>query len=60
MEGLFVCLKAVLDYVGVSDWDKKLISFGCDGVSVNIGARGLRDSCRHPCLGLFFCALPIA
>ena len=25
VEGLFVCLKAGLDYVGVSDWEKKLM-----------------------------------
>ena len=25
VEGLFVCLKAGMDYVGVSDWDKKLM-----------------------------------
>ena len=41
-EGQFVCLKAGLDYVGVSDWEKKLIDFGCDGASVNMGTLGLR------------------
>ena len=28
--------------MGVSDREKKLIVFGCDGVSVNVSARGLR------------------
>ena len=31
-----------MDYVGVSDWEKKLIGFGCDGASLNMGALGLR------------------
>ena len=30
-EGLFACLEAGLAYVGVADWDKKLVGFGCDG-----------------------------
>ena len=30
-EGLFACLEARLAYVGVADWDKKLVGFGCDG-----------------------------
>ena len=47
-EGLFVCLKAGLDYVGVSDREKKLIGFGCDGESVNMGARGLRGFLQAP------------
>ena len=38
-----VCLlKAILDYMGVSDWEKKLIVFGWDGASINMGASGLR------------------
>ena len=59
--GLFVCLKAGLDYMGVSDWEKKLIVFGCDGASVNMGARGLRGflQASMPWI-VFFCALPIA
>ena len=60
-EGLFVCLKAGLDYMGVSDREKKLIVFGCDGASVNVGVRGLRGylQASMPWI-VFFCALPIA
>ena len=59
-EGLFVCLKAGLDYVGVSDWEKKLIGFGCDGASVNMGAPGLREflQASMPCIVFFLVLCP--
>ena len=41
-EGLFECFKNALSYVGVANWEDKLIGFGCDGTSVNIAAGGLR------------------
>ena len=56
-EGLFACLKAGLDYVGVSDWESKLIGFGCDGANVNMGARGLRGFLQlsMPWIVVFWC-----
>ena len=50
-----------MDYVGVSDWEKKLIGFGCDSTSVNMGAHGLRGflQASMPWI-VFFGALPIA
>ena len=57
VEGLFACLKAGLDYVGVSDWESKPIGFGCDGASVNMGARGLRGFLQlsMPWMVMFWC-----
>ena len=44
---LKVCLivyKHAVKYAGLSgDWYMKLVGFGCDGTSVNIGDRGLKD-----------------
>ena len=45
-QGLFTCLQAALSYVGIPNWDKRLIGFGCDGASVNIGGRGLKGLLR--------------
>ena len=42
-KGLCECLKQAVKYVGLhNDWNRKLIGFGCDGTSVNIGGRGLK------------------
>lgn len=35
--GLFACLKAAMGFVGVSNWESKLIGVGCDGANVNMG-----------------------
>ena len=40
--------------MGVSDWEKKLIVFVCDGASVNMGARGLRGFLQASMLWIFF------
>ena len=43
-KGLHDCLKSALFYVGVTDacYKPKLIGFGCDGASVNIGENALK------------------
>ena len=43
-EGLFECFKRALAHAGISDsdWQSKLIGFGCDGTNVNLAANGLR------------------
>ena len=43
--------------LGVSDWKSKLIGFGCDGASVNMGARGLRGFLQlsMPWMVVFWC-----
>ena len=43
--------------MGVSDWEKTLIDFGCDGASVNMGARGLRGflQASMPWIMVFWC-----
>ena len=33
---LFECFTSALDHVGIVGWEEKLISFGCDGTSINI------------------------
>ena len=56
-QGLFTCLQAALSYVGIPNWDKRLIGFGCDGASVNIGGRGLKGLLRDglPWIVVFWC-----
>ena len=39
---LFECLKRALTYLGVDKEPHKLIGFGCDGASVNIGNQGVK------------------
>lgn len=36
--GLFECYGAAMKFVGVDDWEEKLIGLGCDGTNVNIAA----------------------
>ena len=56
-EGLFECFKTALSYVGVANWEDKLIGFGCDGTSVNIAAGGLRGYLEQsvPWVVVFWC-----
>lgn len=56
-KGLFECFTRALDYVGIVGWEEKLIGFGCDGTSVNIGAGGLRGFLEKsvPWVVIFWC-----
>ena len=38
--GLLACLRAAMGYVGVANWESKLIGVGCDGANVNMGTTG--------------------
>ena len=38
--GLLACLRAAMSYVGVANWESKLIDVGCDGANVNMGTTG--------------------
>jgi len=40
--GLYESFIRKFSYMGVQDWEDKLIGFGCDGTSVNIAANGLK------------------
>ena len=55
-KGLLECFTRALDYVGIVGWEK-LIGFGCDGTSVNIGAGGLRGFLEKsvPWVVVFWC-----
>ena len=46
-----------MEFVGVNDWEKKLIGLGCDGTNVNIAARGLRGYLEEavPWIVVFWC-----
>ena len=37
------CFTRALTYAGIPDWENKLVRFGSDGASVNIGANGPKD-----------------
>ena len=35
---MFQCFKNAMSHVGISDWETKIIGFGCDGTNANIAA----------------------
>ena len=39
--GLYESFSRALSHVGIVDWQQKLMGFGCDGASVNMGANAL-------------------
>ena len=43
--------------MGVAGWENKLIDFGCDGASVNLGGHGLRGNLEEsvPWIVVFWC-----
>ena len=56
-EGLFQCFKNAMSHVGISDWETKVIGFGCDGTNANIAAGGLRGHLEEsmPWIVVFWC-----
>lgn len=56
-EGLYECFVRALTYAGIVDWENKLVGFGCDGASVNLGAHGLRGYLEKsvPWVLVFWC-----
>ena len=56
-QGLFDCLKSAVKHMGATDWEKKLIGFGCDGANVNIGERALKGLLKEvvPWVVVFWC-----
>ena len=56
-KGLYECFERALAYVGVTDWQTKLIGFGCDGTYVKIGEGGLRGILEEsmPWVVVFWC-----
>lgn len=54
-QGLFDCMKSTVEYVGVTDWETKLIGFGCDGTNANIGEHsGLKGHLKEAVPWVFF------
>ena len=53
----FECFKAAMEFVGIVDWELKLIGFGCDGTNVNIAAEGLTGFLEKsvPWIVVFWC-----
>ena len=48
---------AGFSYVGITNWESKLVGLGCDGTNVNIGDRGLRGYLEEtvPWVVVFWC-----
>ena len=55
--GLMECLEGALLYMGITDWEQKMIGLGCDGCSANMGERGLQGllQLRLPWVVVFWC-----
>lgn len=56
-KGLFDCLKRAVEYMGVADWETKLIGFGCDGTNANIEDGRLKGLLKEavPWVIVFWC-----
>ena len=56
-KGLYECFVRALTYAGVTDWENKLVGFGCDGTNVNMGAGGLKGYLEEsvPWVAVFWC-----
>ena len=57
-ESLFACLRGAMGFLGVANWEHKLIGMGCDGASVNMGSTsGLKGLLTEamPWIVVFWC-----
>ena len=56
-QGLFDCMKRAVEYMGVKNWETKLIGFGCDGTNANIADGGLKGYLKDavPWVIVFWC-----
>ena len=56
-QGLFQCLSRAMEYIGVTDWEERMIGLGCDGCSTNMGERCLRALLQQslPWAVVFWC-----
>lgn len=57
--GLHESFTKALSRVGIENWKQKLVGFGCDGASVNMGANGLRGLLEQdvPWIISFWCLI---
>ena len=46
-EGLFVSLKATVEYMNVKDWMTKMIGFGCEKARANMAEGGLNGILKN-------------
>ena len=56
--GLLACLREAMGFMGIANWESKLIGVGCDGASVNMGTRaGLNGLLKGamPWITVFWC-----
>ena len=56
--GIFECLKAAMEHVGVLNWADKMIGLGCDGTNTNTGERaGVKALVKEdmPWIVVFWC-----
>ena len=46
-----------MEYMGITDWEKRMIGLGCDGCNANMGERGLRGLLQQsiPWVVVFWC-----
>ena len=56
-QGLFECLQDAIQYMGITNWQTKMIGLGCDGCSANMGDRGLKGLLKQslPWVAVFWC-----
>lgn len=54
-QGLFECVRRAIDYVGIKEWENKLIGLGCDGTNANIAGGGLKGHLQQAVPWIIVC-----